>query len=116
MAAFRKTDRLRNAAEYKRVFDRSVRSSDNYFTILARPNVIGYPRLGLAITKKRIRLAVGRNRVKRIIRESFRQTQTLFDADYVVLAGRQCQKADNVQLFQSLTHHWQLLNKKCEKF
>jgi ribonuclease P protein component len=116
MVTFRKTDRLRNAAEYKHVFDHSVRSSDSYFTVLARPNSVEHPRLGLAITKKRIRLAVGRNRVKRIVRESFRQTRPLFGADYVVLAGRDCHKADNAQLFQSLTHHWQQLNKKCEKF
>jgi len=75
-----------------------------------------HARLGTAITKKRVRLAVKRNLLKRIARESFRQTRDKFNADYIVLAGPQCLKASNQQLFESLTRHWQSLNKKCEKF
>lgn len=108
--------RLLNAADYKRVFDKSVRSSDQFFTVLARPNEMSHARLGTAITKKRVRLAVKRNLLKRIARESFRHTRDKFNADYIVLAGPQCLKASNQQLFKSLTRHWQSLNKKCEKF
>jgi ribonuclease P protein component len=108
--------RLLNAADYKRVFDKSVRSSDQFFTVLARPNEMSNARLGTAITKKRVRLAVKRNLLKRIARESFRQTRDKFNADYIVLAGPQCLNASNQQLFKSLTRHWQSLNKKCEKF
>jgi ribonuclease P protein component len=115
-ASFPAHARLLNAADYKRVFDKSVRSSDQFFTVLARPNEMSHARLGTAITKKRVRLAVKRNLLKRIARESFRQTRDKFNADYIVLAGPQCLKASNQQLFKSLTRHWQSLNKKCEKF
>ena len=54
--------RLLKAADFDRVFDKSVRSSDRYFTVLARPNELNHPRLGLAISKRRVRLAVGRCR------------------------------------------------------
>ena len=112
--------KLLKASDYNQVFDKAVRSSDRYFTVLARPNDLQHARLGMAFTKKRVKLAVARNRLKRISRESFRlvllkqQTgQGEIKADYIVLAGAQCEKASNQQLFHSLEQHWQHLNKKC---
>jgi len=115
-ARLQKRARLLKASEFNRVFDKAVRSSDQYFTVLARQNDIGFPRLGLAISKKRARLAVTRNRLKRIIRESFRQKQLkICCADYVVLAGHKSCSAINSRLIQSLEQHWQKLNKICAK-
>jgi ribonuclease P protein component len=103
---------LKNS-DYNFVFDKPVRSSDRYFTVLARPNNLQYARLGMAFTKKRVKLAVARNRLKRITRESFRLTPGIFSADFVILAGPHCVSATNQQLFLSLEKHWQQLNKKC---
>ena len=118
LACFRKQVKLLKAADYNHVFDKPVRSSDAYFTVLARSNDLTHPRLGLAFTKKRVKLAVARNRLKRISRESFRLLQlkkNTSSVDYIVLAGGQCAKATNQQLFLSLEKHWQHLNKKCAK-
>jgi len=115
LASLPKNAKLLKAADYNHVFDKPVRSSDRYFTVLARPNKLLHARLGTAFSKKRVKLAVARNRLKRISRESFRLTEEKFSADYVVLAGAQCTKATNQQLFHSLEQHWQQLNKKCEK-
>ena len=115
-ARLQKRARLLKAAEFNRVFDKAVRSSDQYFTVLARPNDIEFPRLGLAISKKRAKFAVSRNRLKRIIRESFRQKQhQLYCADYIVLAGQNSTSANNSRLIKSLEIHWQKLNKLCAK-
>ncbi len=115
-ARLQKRARLLKGSEFNRVFDKAVRSSDQYFTVLARQNDIGFPRLGLAISKKRAKLAVTRNRLKRIIRESFRQIQhDICCADYVVLAGYKSSSANNRCLIQSLEQHWQKLNKLCAK-
>jgi ribonuclease P protein component len=112
-ARLKKCARLLKAAEFNYVFDKAVRSGDSNFTILARSGDAGCPRLGLAISKKRARLAVTRNRLKRITRESFRLNQHLIaDADYIVLAGPEAGSATHTQLFQSLQIHWQRLNKK----
>ena len=116
LACFKKQAKLLKAADYDYVFDKPARSSDRYFTVLARPNSLFHARLGLAFTKKRVKLAVARNRLKRISRESFRLTQLgqeILGVDYIVLAGAQCSKATNQQLFSSLEKHWQTLNKKC---
>ncbi|MBL4711598.1 MAG: ribonuclease P protein component [Gammaproteobacteria bacterium] len=114
-ACLPKHAKLLKAIDYKQVFDEPVRSSDRYFTVLARPNNLSHARLGLAFTKKRVKLAVARNRLKRISRESFRLTREKYHADYIVLAGSQCAKASNQQLFDSLQQHWQRLIKQCIK-
>jgi len=68
-------------------------------------------RLGLAIAKKQVSRAVDRNRIKRVVRESFRTLQ-LQEHDFVVLARRDTVVATNAQLFLSLKHHWDRLLKE----
>ncbi|MDH5611530.1 MAG: ribonuclease P protein component [Gammaproteobacteria bacterium] len=108
--------KLLNAADFDRVFDKSVRSSDQYFTVLASPNNLEYPRLGMAISKRRVKLSVIRNRLKRIVRENFRLSQQNYNADYVVMAGKQGAIGTNQELRESLEKHWGLLKKKCAIF
>lgn len=128
LARLPKHAKLLKAADYNHVFDKPVRSSDRYFTVLACPNTLLHARLGMAFSKKRVKLAVARNRLKRISRESFRliqleqrlkqqqlSDQEILQADFIVLAGAQCVKATNKELFHSLKQHWQKLNKKCAK-
>jgi len=70
-------------------------------------------RLGLAISKKNAKRAVDRNRIKRIIRESFRlNLQTLPPIDMVVMAKPVTKNADNQQIFYSLEQHWNKLRQK----
>ncbi len=108
--------RLLKPAEYSRVFKKPIRSSDRLLTLLAAPNEIGYARLGLAISKKNARRAVDRNRIKRLIRESFRLNHAHLPAiDLVVMAKPVTRHADNRQITQSLKQHWHRLKKQCEK-
>ena len=115
-ARLQKHAKLLKAAEFDHVFDKSVRSSDRYFTVLARPSEHKHPRLGMAISKRRVRLAVGRNRLKRLVRENFRLTQQDNCVDYVVLAGPQAARATNKELLNALEKHWNILKEKCAKF
>lgn len=111
-----KQARLLNAADFNRVFDKSVRSSDQYFTVLVRPNDLNRPRLGMAISKRRVKLAVGRNRLKRLVRENFRLSEYNCSADYVVMAGKRGAVGTNQELTRSLEKHWGSLKKKCADF
>ena len=105
---FGKDQRLLNAADFGRVFDRATRSRDKLFTVLCRRNSTDAARLGLAISKKHCRRATARNRIKRIIRESFRQHQDqLSGLDIVVINQAGASQASNPQLFDSLDRHWQ---------
>ncbi|VAW66009.1 Ribonuclease P protein component [hydrothermal vent metagenome] len=121
--AFLRQHRLLSADEFSRVFKKPFRSSDRYLTILAvvREKSGGdnieientdrlSARLGLAISKKNAKRAVDRNRIKRLIRESFRQNKHKLPAiDLVVMAKPITKNADNAQIFQSLEAHWNKL-------
>ncbi|MEX0976563.1 MAG: ribonuclease P protein component [Woeseia sp.] len=97
-----------DTAAYSRVFGEARRSRDHLFIVLARANGTDTARLGLAIAKKNCRLATARNRLKRIVRESFRRQQgELAGLDIVVLAQRDASRTDNATLFDSLAKHWQ---------
>jgi len=64
-------------------------------------------RLGIAVSKRVDPHAVGRNRIKRAARESFRLIRARLPAgDYVLLAQRQAASADNAQLAQALDGLW----------
>ena len=74
-ATFGKDRRLLKASEYKEVFDNnSVRVAHPKYLILAKPNGTSVSRLGLVVGKKNVPTAVGRNQVKRIVRETFRNS------------------------------------------
>ena len=117
MTGFSKKARLLTPADFKRVFDApDQRSVDNMFTLLARKNELGHPRLGMAITKKRLKRSVDRNRVKRLIRETFReQYERLGNIDIVVMNRNAVPGAENPELFQSLDKHCTRLIKRCKK-
>ena len=103
-----KEKRLLNAAAFGRVFKKATRSRDKWFTVLCRENEKGVARLGMAISKKNCRYATGRNRIKRVVRESFRQHQTsLSGLDIVVINQSAARSAANHQLFESMAAHWQ---------
>lgn len=105
---FGNSHRLPDPAAFSRVFGDARRSRDRLFTVLSRRNDSGTARLGLAIAKKHVRHATQRNRVKRIVRESFRRhLPTLAGLDVVVLAQSTTAQADNGSLFDSLAKHWQ---------
>ena len=113
---FSKRVRLLQPDEFSRVFKKAHRSSDRQLTILAAPNDLGFPRLGLAISKKHAKRAVDRNRIKRLIRESFRLNQaSLPAADFVVMAKPITKSATNQAIFDSLAIHWNRLAKLCAK-
>lgn len=78
------------------------------FTVLCRANQAGAARLGLAISKRHCRRATGRNRIKRIVRESFRQASVELEGlDIVVMNKPDAERAGNRELFASLEKHWQ---------
>ncbi|ALG66560.1 ribonuclease P protein component [Beggiatoa leptomitoformis] len=114
--AFSRQQRLLKSADFKKVFEKSYKSGDRYLTVLARANGFPQARLGLAIAKKQIKLAVMRNRVKRLVRDSFRLHQhTLAGLDCVVLARQNLADIDNSTLLCSLTKHWRVLAAQCKK-
>lgn len=113
---FARQQRLLKPSEFKHVFARPQRQSNNLMTLLARENKLKYARLGLAISKKQLRRAVDRNRVKRLVRESFRSRQDqLAGLDIVVMVRTGISTLSNSEIFETLDKQWQRLAEKCEK-
>ena len=103
-----KENQLLNAAAFGRVFKKATRSRDKWFTVLCRENEKDMARLGLANAKKNCQQATGRNRIKRVVRESFRQHQGgLGGLDVVVINQPAARSAGNQELFDSMAGHWQ---------
>ncbi len=69
--SFPKDLQLRKGWEYKQVYDEGRRAYGPGFSLVYRANDLGYSRIGISVHRK-IRGAVRRNRMKRIVRESFR--------------------------------------------
>lgn len=73
----RKKHLLRKGWEFEQVYKQGRRRHGRGFVLIFSPNNLGYSRLGISVHRQ-IRGAVKRNRIKRIIRESFRLHRELY--------------------------------------
>jgi ribonuclease P protein component len=81
-----KAARLRRRCEYLAVQERGSRLYSGEVLVLFRGVAEGRPRIGITVSSK-VANAVGRNRVKRWVREAFREIQDeLPPVDLVVIA------------------------------
>jgi len=104
---FERDSRLLTPAHFQAVFSKPVRFGSSHITILITPNLSEQNRLGLAIAKKRVKLAVQRNRIKRQIRESFRLNQhNLPHIDMVVMVKSGTDKLENSEINRQLEKIW----------
>ena len=88
--------RLSLAEDYNVVFKKPVINlAVRPVRVLAVPNNCGHPRLGITVPKRRVRLAVHRNRVRRIVREWFRHS-SLGAYDIVVLVYSHSKSSNNL--------------------
>jgi ribonuclease P protein component len=83
---FSKSARLVSNRQFKAVLDRRRRVADPTLTLYVARNDCGHPRLGVSIGRS-CGNAVTRNRLKRLLREAFRQSQDRIPPahDYVLM-------------------------------
>ncbi len=100
---FSPSQRLLTQADFQRVFSGAQKVSDRLFTLLVKENEVGHPRLGLAIAKRRVATAVGRNRIKRQAREEFRGCSSQLPCvDMVLLVNRANRSTGKVEIRNSI--------------
>lgn len=113
--SFRPEQRLRQAAEFQKVFDLAqYKIHQSGFMLLAtvHPTVT---RLGFVVAKRKVRRAHERNRIKRLARESFRLNQAQLPAlDIILMAKSDALSLSNSELDQQLRHAWRALAKKAK--
>ncbi len=102
--------RLRRAAEFAAFREASGRVQTRYFHLRTIPSIAGHARLGLAVSRKVSKRAVARNRIKRIVRESFRGHRAGLPAlDLLVIARPVAVGAANPALHADLDIAWRKL-------
>jgi ribonuclease P protein component len=114
--SFPRNQRLVTKAEYKSIFSESQKASQRYLLALYRPNHKTTARLGVIVGKRIAKSAVARNKIKRVVRESFRNTQAgLAGLDIIVIARQQCNSLDKIQLREGIEKLWQKLLTQYQK-
>ncbi|MGH8685318.1 MAG: ribonuclease P protein component [Nitrosospira sp.] len=96
---FPKSHRLHQAEEFSSVIRFRCSASSEFLQIFAKPNNLVHSRLGLIVAGKIERLAVNRNRAKRLLREVFRaRQQDLAGLDLVVRLRCQISQSNSMRM------------------
>ncbi|MBM4221241.1 MAG: ribonuclease P protein component [Gammaproteobacteria bacterium] len=104
---YRAAQRLRSAAPFERVRRFGRRDGDALFGLQYAANELGTARLGMAVGLKVAGSAVERNRLRRLIRESFRlHCRELPAVDLCVTARAAARGATGKELLVSLDRLW----------
>jgi ribonuclease P protein component len=106
--------RLRSKLQFDAIYAGGRRIDDRFFALRVKPNGLAHPRVGLAVAVKTAGNAVARNRLRRLIRESFRLAQHQLPAvDIVVGAKFPSREAPASALRASLATLWQRVASTC---
>lgn len=101
---------LRKSQEFRTVYEKGQRLDGRFITVFVSPNQLDCHRLGITASRKVSLRAVDRNRLKRLIRETFRLSDITVSStekryDWVINAKRSLLKvklADSLKDFQRL--------------
>lgn len=110
MAGLPPSARLRRAADFAALRRGAERIPARHFTLRYIASPAGECRLGLAVSRKVSKRAVARNRIKRVVRESFRLLRVeLPPLDVLVMAHTSAATADKQALRTDLDAAWRRL-------
>ncbi len=109
--------RLLTAKDFRTVFDKvDIKSPSEHCLMLARYNKNDQPRIGFIISKKNVRHAVHRNRIKRITRNYFRLNQNAIPNIDIIFMGRKgLDNYSNEQLHKLLQKQFNKLINRANK-
>jgi ribonuclease P protein component len=105
---------MRRPVEFKTAFAKGRRFNTEFFSVSVRPNELTWARLGMSVAARTMRRAVDRNRVRRLIRESFRVHQHGLPAVDIVVGTRPPLKAaERACIRTALDQLWKKIAVSC---
>lgn len=105
--------RLRRAADFTALRKPTGRLGSACFRIRFRDNEVGFARLGQAISRRVSKRAVDRNRIRRIVRESFRHARAALPAvDVLIIASSPAAELSGAELRAELDRLWRRLHSR----
>lgn len=109
--------RLLTAADFRTVFDSvDVKAPSEHCLLLARRNQLDHPRIGFILSKKNIKRAVQRNRVKRMSREYLRlHQQQLPSLDIIFMGRKGIDQLDDAQLQTLIRKQFEKLTRRATR-
>jgi ribonuclease P protein component len=114
-ATFTKAQRLLKPAEFKHVFDQRQSQHNALFGVYTARNTLNHARVGLVVSKKVSKRAVVRNKIKRLVRESFRlQQAALGSIDFVIVAKTPLADVATDTITTTLQPLWSKAIKRCK--
>jgi ribonuclease P protein component len=106
---FIKSLRLQRAEDFQQTFRLGKKQKEGGLVVYTKLNGLGYARLGLAVAKKIIPSATSRNRLRRLIRESFRLNQHRLPEVDIVIVVTSRSLYNNQVLLCDLDKQWSRL-------
>ncbi len=113
-ARFAKEQRLLTPRAFREVFDAPERKlHQSHLMAFVRTNTHEQPRVGMAITKRKVPTAVARNLIKRQIREQFRvKSFQLENKDIVFIVKKSIKDIDSKELKNQINNIFNKIEKK----
>ena len=113
-ARFTKEQRLLTPVDFREVFDAPERKlHQSHLMAFVRTNNHEQPRVGMAITKRKVPTAVSRNLIKRQIREQFRvKASILENKDIVFIIKNSIKGISKIELKNEINNIFKKLEKK----
>jgi ribonuclease P protein component len=111
-AGFCKAERIRSRKDFVRLSAVSTKVVTKNFVLLTNLNDAETCRIGITVSRK-VGNAVCRNRLKRMIREFFRNNKSIFvPSDSVIIARAGADRLNYTELCQELVNAVQRVGKK----
>jgi len=112
---FKKKNRLLSRPDFQAVFKHhSHKVTTQQFTVLLQSQQASHntdAKLGIIVPKQKTKHAVVRNRIRRVIRESFRHQKYLLKGwNIIVLLRSQCSTVDKKLLREKVDQLWRQVN------